>query len=252
METDDLTANAILANLPEPELEQLRARCTIVDLETRATVYDSGSPIPDVYFPLDSVFSMVTTVDGDVSIEVGTIGFEGMVGLPAFLGSASSPHTAYNQVPGTAARVSVPALREVLADDGALHSELHRYTSATMVQLAQNVACNSSHHAEQRASRWLLTTHDRVRRATFPLTQEFFAQMLGLRRPTVSDIAQRLQDRGLIEYVRGRMTVLDRAGLERVTCECYWTVRQAFPGIDRARADPPTGRSSDAGPGDGR
>lgn len=240
MAIDDLRANAILAALPRPELHKLATLADVVEVGTKVTVYDSGSPIPNVYFPLDAVFSMITKVDGGVGVEVGTIGFEGMVGLPAFLGAVSSPHTAYSQVPGHAARLPVGALRDALADDGVLHAELHRFTSATMIQLAQSVACNSSHRAEQRACRWLLTTHDRVRRAEFSLTQEFLAQMLGLRRPTVSEIAQHLQDQGFIRYVRGRLTIIDRAGLERSTCECYWVVRRAFPSIDRASADPPS------------
>lgn len=239
----DPRANAILAALPPAELARLRALGEVQELDVRASVYEPGGAITDVYFPLDAVFSMVAVLQDESSVEVGTIGFEGMVGLPAFLGSTSSPHAAYCQVPGRALRVGLPELRDVLTDDGALHDQLHQYVSATMVQLAQNVACNTGHQVEQRICRWLLTTHDRVRRPDFPLTQEFLAQMLGARRPTVSELAGRLQQRGLISYSRGQMTILDRAGLEACTCECYWTIRRTFPGIADAATDPPDASS---------
>jgi CRP-like cAMP-binding protein len=228
--------NAILAALPDEELQRLQDQSELAEMDLRDSVYEPGGPITDVYFPLDAVFSMITVLGEQFSVEVGTVGFEGMVGLPAFLGSPSSPHAAFCQISGRALRVPVPALRDTLAGDGVLHDQLHQYTSATMVQLAQSVACNSAHDAERRAARWLLTTHDRVRRDEFPLTQDFLAQMLGVRRPTVSEIAQRLQDRGLISYTRGRMTIVDRALLENLSCECYWTVRRAFPAVEQASA----------------
>jgi CRP-like cAMP-binding protein len=118
-----------------------------------------------------------------------------------------------------------------LIGDGALHRALNRYTQATIVQIAQSVICNSTHSAEQRACRWLLTTHDRVDRDQFPLTQEFLAQMLGVRRPTVSEIASRLQSEGLIRYTRGVITICDRPGLERITCDCYWIVKAEYDNL---------------------
>jgi CRP-like cAMP-binding protein len=151
-----------------------------------------------------------------------------MVGLPLFLGANSSPHAAFCQVPGASVRLRASNLRGLLNNGGVLHGLLNRATQATMVQVAQNVVCNGSHDVEQRAARWLLTTHDRVRSDTFHLKQEFLAQMLGVRRPTVSQTARRLQERGLITYVRGRMHILDRAGLEAVTCQCYGIVRREF------------------------
>jgi CRP-like cAMP-binding protein len=156
-----------------------------------------------------------------------------MVGLPLFLGAGSSPHASFCQIPGQAVRLHADSLRTVLADDGALHRALNRATQATMVQVAQNVACNNGHDLEQRAARWLLTTHDRVVRDHYPLTQQFLAQMLGARRPTVSQVAQRLQDRGLISYSRGILRILDRPGLEAVCCPCYDIVRAEFDAIHR-------------------
>lgn len=229
--TDDLERNAMLAKLPKRELRRLREGAEIVAARPRDQVYRPDEPITAVYFPLSCIYSVVAVADGRIAVEVATVGHEGMVGLPIFLGAHTSPHAAFCQVPGEALEVSAADLRAVLSDDGALHRVLNRFTQATMVQVAQNVVCNSTHPADQRAARWLLTTHDRVGRDQFELTQEFLAQMLGLRRPTVSEVARRLQSSGLIDYRRGLMQVLDRPGLEAATCQCYFTVRAEFDAI---------------------
>jgi CRP-like cAMP-binding protein len=226
-----LTRNGVLAGLPERELVRLAERAELVQVRTRDEIYRPEGPIESVYFPLDAVFSMVAVTDGEAVVEVATIGLEGMVGLPLFLGAPTSPHAMFCQIPGYAARMSGDDLREVLRDDGQLHARLNRYAQATMVQIAQNVVCNNTHPAEQRAARWLLMTQDRVGQPEFPLTQEFLAQMLGVRRPTVSEIAGRLQDRSLISYRRGVITVADRAGLEAATCACYAVVRAEFDAL---------------------
>lgn len=229
MGTDELRRNSILATLPETEFERVCPQLELVDAEIRKQVYRPHEPITAVYFPLSSVFSMVGLADEEqVAVEVATIGAEGMVGLPLFLGAGSSPHSAFCQIPGTAARLAAEDLRRALTNDGALHRALNRFTQTTMVQIAQNVVCNSTHTSEQRAARWLLTTGDRVGRDEFPLTQQFLAQMLGVRRPTVSEIAGRLQAQALIRYTRGVITITDRAGLERATCSCYRIVKAEF------------------------
>lgn len=234
MSTDTVRRNALLGNLPGPEFDRLYDRLELVDAQTRQQVYQPGKPITEVYFPVTSVFSLVALTDDEqVAVEIATIGWEGMVGLPLFLGAGSSPHAAYCQVPGLAARLGADDLRRALTVDGALHHELNRFTQATMVQIAQNVVCNSTHATEQRAARWLLTTHDRVSSDEFPLTQQFLAQMLGVRRPTVSEIAGRLQVAGLIRYSRGTITITNRAGLEAVTCDCYRIVKTEFDRITR-------------------
>lgn len=228
---DGLERNAILAALPADELDRLRRDLELVDAEVREQVYEPGGAIPEVYFPLGSVFSMVGMADERVLVEVATVGREGMVGLPVFLGAASTPHAAFCQIAGTAVKVTAHGLRQVLADDGALHEALNRYTQAIMVQIAQNVVCNSSHPLSQRAARWLLTSHDRVGRDEFWLTQQFLGQMLGARRPTVSQTASKLQAQGLIRYNRGNVTIADRPGLEQVTCSCYVIVRAEFDNL---------------------
>lgn len=224
----DLRRNAILAALPGPEFDRLRPALTLIDAELRDPVYDPGKQITHVYFPLSSVYSMVGLADGEAVVEVATIGREGMVGLPVFLGQPTSPHAAFCQIAGPAAYLPADQLAVVLADDGALHGLLNRFTQATMVQIAQNVVCNSTHTLGQRTARWLLTTHDRVGRDEFALTQQFLGQMLGARRPTVSETASKLQAQGLVHYSRGNMTIADRPGLEQVTCSCYGIVRAEF------------------------
>lgn len=225
--------NGILGSLPPGALAALADLVEVIDVEARKSIYEPDGPIRHVYFPLDSVFSLVAVADDKVVVEVATIGREGMVGLPLFLGAPTSPHPCFCQVPGRAARLEAVDFRQVLTDDGALHRALNRFTQATMVQIAQNVVCNSTHDAHQRAARWLLTTQDRVGRDDFPLTQEFLAQMLGLRRPTVSTIAGRLQAEGLIRYRRGRMTVVDRRRLVSASCRCYHVVKAEFESLTR-------------------
>lgn len=235
MSVEDLRRNAILAKLPESEFTRLRDRLELTDAKLRQQVYEPRGVITEVYFPLSSVFSLVALADDDrARVEVATVGVEGMVGLPLFLGAVTSPLAAFCQIPGPAARLSADEFRQALNSDGVLHRELNRFTQATMIQIAQNVVCNSTHSAEQRACRWLLTTHDRVGRDQFSLTQEFFAQMLGVRRPTVSDTASHLQSLGFIHYSRGEVTISDRLGLERTTCNCYSVVKAEFDHLTQA------------------
>lgn len=223
-----LRKNAILRQLPEAEFARLHRHAEVVEAPTGQQLYTPGEPITEVYFPLSAVYSVVAIADHRVTVEVATVGHEGMVGIPVFLGANSSPHASFCQIPGESVRLSADRLRQVLQDDGVLHRVLNRLTQATMVQVAQNVVCNNSHGLEQRAARWLLTTRDRVDDDRFPLTQQFLAQMLGARRPTVSQTARRLQERGLITYTRGVMHILDRPGLEAIACQCYDIVRGEF------------------------
>jgi CRP-like cAMP-binding protein len=195
------------------------------------TAYEPGKPITDIYFPLTAVYSLVAVADGRLGLEVATVGFEGIVGLPIFLGAASSPQAAFCQIPGEAARISVDAFRKVLVAGGSLHALLNRFTQATMVQMAQNVVCNRNHSTEARMARWLLTTRDRVRSDELQLTQEFLSQMLGVHRPTVSETAQRIQDEGLIRYSRGTIVISNRQRLEQRACECYGIVKAEFDAI---------------------
>ncbi|MGK5683485.1 Crp/Fnr family transcriptional regulator [Actinoplanes sp. URMC 104] len=228
---DGRAGNFILAAVPEPEWEAIRNRCEQVELSIRDVMYRQGEMIDYVYFPLSCVCSMLAEQQGDATVEVGTIGREGMAGLPAFLGVATSPNMVMAQIAGVALRLRIEDLREILVGDGVLHGQLHRYIQATMVQLSQNVACNRLHTTEERAARWLLMTADRVGAEQFTLTQEFLAQMLGVRRGTVSLTAGLLHGAGLISYRRGVITIDDRPGLEDAACECYGVVRAEFDAL---------------------
>jgi CRP-like cAMP-binding protein len=221
--------NHLLRTLPATDRQRLLPLLEPVGLELKEVVYDTDAPIEAVYFPTSVVLSEVVLIDGGTAVEVNTVGWEGMAGLPAFLGAATTDNQTFCQVPGAALRLSAARLGEYLETDGAaLHGALHRYTQATMVQLSYNVACNRLHTGEERTARWLLITHDRVRGDTFPLTQEFLAAMLGVRRGTVSLNAGLLQKAGLIRYSRGQITVVDRTGLEEVSCRCYSATRAEF------------------------
>ncbi len=228
MTGNELQRNAILAQLPRSELAALQLHLRVEHTELKRPAYEPGKPITDIWFPLTSVYSVVAVADGRISLEVATVGHEGMVGLPVYLGATTTPQAAFCQIPGDTARVNSEQFRQALSRDGTLHALLNRFTQATMVQVAQNVVCNRSHSTDMRMARWLLTTQDRVGREVFPLTQEFLAQMLGVHRPTVSETAQRIQTEGLIRYSRGIITVIDREGLGRAACECYAIIKNEF------------------------
>jgi len=220
--------NGILSALPDGELRRLLPELTTVSLDSGQVIYEPDEPIDHVYFPVDAVISVISVLSDGSTVEVATVGNEGMAGVAAFLGATSAPHRSLSQVPGTAARLPAAVLRDVAHRNGALADRLRRYTQALLNQIAQTAACNRMHSIEARCARWLLMMHDRAQVDHFQLTQRFLAQMLGVRRATVTVAAGRFQQAGLIRYRRGKITVLDRAGLEGVTCECYAVVRRQY------------------------
>jgi CRP-like cAMP-binding protein len=221
-----LGTNRLLAALPPEELAWLAGLLEPVALGFKQVLYESNQPIGHVYFPLTAVCSLLVEMQDGRTVEVGTVGNEGLVGLPVFLGATSTSGYAIAQIPGAALRMPAATfVSQVLGGDGALYHALQRYTQALFVQTAQGAACNRLHTQEQRFCRWILMTHDRVGSESFPLTHEFIAQMLGVRRATVSEVAAAIQAAGLIHYHRGTMTVRDRAGLEAASCECYAVIR---------------------------
>ncbi|MGY1712040.1 Crp/Fnr family transcriptional regulator [Geodermatophilus sp. SYSU D00758] len=230
--------NLILRALPADEYARVAAVIQPVTLAVRDHVYRRDGGIDAMYFPVDGVLSLVATVEGGMAVEVASIGYEGVSGLPVFLGTATSPHDCYCQIEGTAMRLPTRELPRILTGDGALHDLLHRYTQATVVQLAQGVACNRLHTTEERCARWLLQSRDRVGADEFPLTQEFLAQMLGVRRGTISLTAGILQQAGLIRYSRGRLTIVDAQALHAVACDCYDVVRQEHERLGLAPLPP--------------
>jgi CRP-like cAMP-binding protein len=220
--------NRLLAALPHDVQARLRSRLERVELGLRETVWEKDKPIPYVYFPLNGVISMIAIMRDGSAAEVGTVGNEGMVGLPVFLGAATANVRAFAQVPGEALRMPSEALREEVSTNGPLRDLLQRYTQALFSMIAQAAACNRIHAAGQRMALWLLMCHDRVGVDTFPMTQEFLAQMMGVRRATVTEEAGRLQATGAIDYRRGLINVVDRDALEAAACECYGVIREEY------------------------
>ena len=220
--------NRLLGALPAEDFERLLPHLETVTLEVKDFLYETDRLIEYVHFPLDCVTSTIATMRDGRMVEVGTIGKEGMDGLPVFLGAQTAPLTSFCQVPGDAARMTAEALRSEVGPGDRLHSLLRRFTEATLVFAAQSSACNRLHSVEQRCSRWILHTHDRVGKDEFYLTQEFLSQMLGVRRASVSEVASAFQGEGLISYQRGNLRIVDRCGLEAVTCECYGVITKEF------------------------
>jgi CRP-like cAMP-binding protein len=230
--------NRILAALPPAEWDRVRGAAERVPLELRKVLFEPHRTIEHVYFVESGVVSVLGLMDDGSAVETATVGNEGMVGVPVFLGAMQMAGQAFAQVPGEAWRLPAGALREEVRRGSALAGLLGRYTQALFTLVAQSSACNRKHPVDERCARWLLMTHDRVEGDTFELTQLFLSQMLGVRRATVSEAAGALQERGLIEYTRGRITVLDRAGLEAASCACYAIIRNEFDRMLEGRETP--------------
>lgn len=220
--------NHLLATLPDRTLSHLRRHLERVTLESREVLFLQHATMSHVYFPETAVVSLVSQLSDGRTVEVATTGCEGLVGLPVFFGSASSSTSAFVQIPGTALRMDAGLFQRATEESDSLHRLLLRYTQAFLAQVTQTAACNGAHLVEQRCARWLLMTHDRVAGDEFPLTHEFLALMLSVRRPGVTLAMRALQDGGLVRCLRGRVEVVDRPGLERISCECYGVVRRQF------------------------
>jgi CRP-like cAMP-binding protein len=220
--------NRLLAALPQEEYKHLLPHMEAVSLTFKQVLYDVNEPIEYVYFPQNSVVSLLNIMENGQAVEVGTVGNEGMVGLPVFLGARTIPGQAFSQVPGEGMRMRSEVFKDQVTPGSPLHDLLHRYTQALFNQIAQSAACNRLHSIEERCCRWLLMTHDRVSSDVFPITHEFLSQMLGVRRASVSTVAAILQKAGFIRYVRGKMMILDREGLETSSCECHGIIKAEF------------------------
>jgi CRP-like cAMP-binding protein len=197
-------------------------------LAVRDVLQTRGVALEHVVFPVTGVASMVSTGDSGGSVEVATIGCEGMVGLPLLLGGESASAEVFVQVPGEGLFMTAEHFERHVESERSLMRTLLLYTQALLTQVAQCSACNNYHETAARCARWLLQTHDRVKGDQFPLTHEFLGLMLGVRRATVTTTAQVLQKRGLIRYHRGVVTVLNRGGLEKATCDCYRLINHEF------------------------
>jgi len=225
--------NRLLSSLSRDLQIRLLPRMEKVALAVRQVLFEAEAPIAEVYFPLSGVISLVITLRRGETVEIATVGNEGMVGTPVALGAGKSPMRAVCQVAGQALRMRAESFQHSLSEHREFAEVVRSHTHGLLNQIAQTTACNHVHTVQQRLCRWLLMTHDRVGADEFHLTQEFLAQMLGVRRPSVTVAAGVLQKAGLVRYQRGRIRIVDRAGLEARSCECYETVRQD---IDRLLA----------------
>lgn len=230
-------ANSLLEALPRKDYQRLLAGLEPVKLAFGEVLYKPGEPIRHVYFPNDSLVSLLTLADGHLALEVGMVGSEGMVGAPITLGIEFSPVRALVQGSGTALRMTAARFRKEFRRSPSLQRALYRYVHVLMVQITQTAACNRFHVVEARLARWLLMTRDRVRSNRFHLTQEFLAHMLGVRRVGVTKAASALQRRKLISYSRGTIRILDGGGLEAASCRCYETVKEVYESAAGVRSE---------------
>jgi CRP-like cAMP-binding protein len=221
------TDNTLLASLSPDDFAQICMELEHVQLQVHEVLYEPGQEIKYVYFPTSGCVSMVNVTETG-TVEVGTVGFEGMVGMPLLLHGTSAPTRALVQVEGEGYRIASPAFLRIIAMSDSTYRVLLRFALAFFNQVAQSVACNRLHSLEERCARWLLITHDRVDGDEFKLTQEFLSFMLGVHRPAVTLAAGVLQKAGYIHYSRGKIVVTDRAGLEGASCICYQATRNDY------------------------
>ena len=219
------STNRVLATLPKAEYKRLLPSLKLVELLVGDVLYEPGQVIKYVYFPNNSIVSLITPQFGTSSLEVGMIGNEGMAGLAVFMGVNSSSTQAIVQGAGSAMRMSSANIRHEANRLGSLHNLLHRYSHSLLTQISQTSACNQFHLVHARLARWLLMTSDRLGMVEFPLTQSFLGSMLGVRREGVSEAASALQADKLIRYSRGVITIVNRRGLEENSCECYEVIK---------------------------
>jgi CRP-like cAMP-binding protein len=213
--------NQFLAHLDAAQLAAMTPHLTSIRLTTGQVLYESGDPAHVIYFPNSTVVSVVTLMMDGRAVEASTLGYESVVGIVVALSGAPSHARIFAQIAGSAMKMQTSDLREQLTNDPGLLKLLMRHVQNDMAQAEQTAACNALHLAHQRLARWLLLTDDRVDGTVVHLTQDYLAMMLGVQRTTVSTMAHEFKAAGLIDYRRGRIEILDRAGLERVSCECY-------------------------------
>jgi CRP-like cAMP-binding protein len=223
------TKNHLLGSLNDEEYQRLLPHLEPMSFEHGDVLYEIEEPIEYFYFPFDAVVSLVTQMEDGRIVEVALVGNEGATGLAAVLGQTVSAERAIVQIPNGGVRVRTATIVKEFNRHQGLHDKLLLFANALMRQMAQTAACNASHTVEERLSRWLLMCQDRVSSDEINLTQEFIAEMLGTRRATVNVAAVNLQSAGLIKYNRGRIRIVDLAGLGGFACECYEAVKKILP-----------------------
>jgi CRP-like cAMP-binding protein len=223
----DAKKNQLLAALPDAEWQRWLPQLELVEMSLGQVVYESGSTLGHVYFPTTSIVSLLYVMQDGASAEIAVVGHEGVVGISLFMGGDSTPGRAVVQSAGQGYRLKAQAIKEEFKQAPVQHLLL-RYTQALITQMAQTAVCNRHHSLDQQLCRWLLLSLDRLQGNQLVMTQELIANMLGVRREGVTEGALNLQKAGLISYSRGRITVLDRPGLEQRTCECYAVVKKEY------------------------
>jgi hypothetical protein len=223
--SDGPTRNKILRLIPPDELASVVERSELVEVRSKQVLFEPGDKLEHVHFPEDCVISLVTVMEDGDQVEAMTIGNDGFSGIPVFHEVETSKHKGCGQITGTALRLVTKDFHSLARELAGLKRLLHRYSEFVFEAVAQSAACNRLHVIEQRCARWLLMSQDRVGRDSFDLTQEFLAEMLGVRRPGVTVAMGILEKAGLIAHGRGNITVVNRPGLEKASCECYRTIR---------------------------
>ena len=220
--------NHLLAALPEAEWARWAPHLEPVELALGDVVYESGSTMRHVYFPIDAIVSLLYVMESGASAEIAVVGNEGIVGIALFMGGGTTPSRAVVQSAGMAVRLAAKSMKDEFDRGGPVLHLLLRYTQALITQMAQTAVCNRHHSLDQQLCRWLLLSLDRLHGLELVMTQELIANMLGVRREGVTEAALKLQKAGLITYARGRIKVLDRAGLALRSCECYAVVKKEY------------------------
>ncbi len=220
--------NHLLATLPPAEWARWEPSLEFVELELSQVLYESGSTLEHVYFPVTAIVSLLYVMQNGASAEIAVVGNEGLVGISLFMGGESTPSRAVVQSAGVGFRLPAQIVKDEFNRAGPVMHVLLRYTQALITQMAQTAVCNRHHSLDQQLCRWLLLSLDRLKGNELVMTQELIANMLGVRREGVTEGAIKLQDAGLISYSRGRITVLNRKGLEARTCECYAVVKKEY------------------------
>ena len=228
VDVDDFKQNHLLASLPAAELARWLPQLESVDMPLGYVVYEPGSTLAHVYFPTTSIVSLLYVMENGASAEIAVVGNDGVVGVSLFMGGGSTPSRGVVQSAGRAFRLKASVMNEEFQRAGPVLHLLLRYTQALITQMAQTAVCNRHHTLDQQLCRWLLLSLDRLQDNKLVMTQELIANMLGVRREGVTEGALKLQRAGLISYTRGRITILDRPGLEKRTCECYAVVRKEY------------------------
>jgi CRP-like cAMP-binding protein len=224
----DINRNHLLAALPNSVQARLLPQLESVQMPLGGVMYESGGTLSHVYFPTTAIVSLLYVMENGASAEIAVVGNEGVVGISLFMGGESTPSRAVVQSAGQGFRLKSAAVKDEFNQAGPVLQLLLRYTQALITQMAQTAVCNRHHSLDQQLCRWLLLSLDRLSGDELLMTQELIANMLGVRREGVTESAMKLQNAGLIRYARGRISVLDRTGLEKRTCECYAVVKKEY------------------------